>query len=63
MREAYRLQKNTLNENLKKHQKQLAVFFIYVGNELPEYQVVFDKTGAALMRLIKITNENSLANT
>ena len=63
MREAYRLQKNTLNEKLKKNNRQLVVFFIYVGNELPEYKLVFDKTGTALIRLIKITDENSLAGT
>ena len=63
MREAYRLQKNDLLLKLNTSQKQLAVFFIYVGNELPEYQILFDKTGAVLKRLIKITNENSPADT
>lgn len=63
MREAYRLQKNELLEQLKKHQKQLVIFFIYTGNELPEYQFVFDKTGSALKRLIKTVHENSLADT
>lgn len=62
MREAYRLQKGTLNEILKEQHKQLAVFFIYVGNELPEYKTVFDKTGAVLTRLIKMMNENSVAD-
>jgi ribonuclease P protein component len=62
-REAYRLQKNNLQEHLKSKQKQLAVFFIYVGNELPEYSVIFDKTGAVIKRLTKIINENSLADT
>ena len=63
MREAYRLQKNDLQNQLKLQQKQLAVFFIYIGNELPEYEFIFDKTGAVLSRLIKITDENNLANT
>ena len=63
MREAWRLQKNTVNEKLKDQHQQLAVFFIYVGNELPDYQLVFDKIGAALKRLIKITDENSVAGT
>jgi ribonuclease P protein component len=62
MREAYRLQKNPVKEKLKEQDKRLVVFFIYVGNELPEYQAVFDKTGAVLKRLIKIINENSLAD-
>lgn len=63
MREAYRLQKNELNEHLRIHHKQLAVFFIYVGTELPEYKLVFDKTGNAINRLVKITDENNLADT
>ena len=44
MREAYRLQKNELQVRLKQKQKQLAVFFIYTGNELPEYDLIFKKT-------------------
>ena len=62
MREAYRLQKIDLQNQLKHQQKYLAVFFIYVGNEIPEYRLIFDKTGKVLKRLIKISNENSLAN-
>ena len=63
MKEAYRLKKNELQEQLKKQQKHLVVFFIYTGNELPKYQPVFDKMGSALLRLIKIVHENSLADT
>lgn len=63
MREAYRLQKNELKNQLTLHKKQLSVFFIYVGNEIPVYPFIFDKTGHVLTRLIKITDENSLANT
>ena len=59
MREAYRLQKNDLQNQLKQQQKQLAVFFIYVGNELPEYDLIFDKTNHVLARLIKITDANT----
>ncbi len=62
MREAYRLQKNELQGQLKQQQKQLAVFFIYTGNELPEYDLIFKKTGSALIRLIKIVNENNPAD-
>ena len=60
MREAYRLQKNELQSLLT--QKQLAVFIIYVGNELPVYDFIFEKTNHVLTRLIKITNENLSAN-
>jgi ribonuclease P protein component len=62
MREAYRLQKNDLQNLLQQHQKQLAVFIIYVGNELPEYDLVFEKTTHVLNRLIKISNENTAPN-
>ncbi len=63
MREAYRLQKNDLQIQLMKQHKYLAVFIIYVGNELPEYQFIFDKTGKVLNRLFKITNEDTPAIT
>jgi ribonuclease P protein component len=75
MREAYRLQKNDLQNELQQQptgschqgpaggQKQMAVFIIYVGNELPEYDLIFDKTTHVLNRLIKISNENTAANT
>jgi ribonuclease P protein component len=62
MREGYRLQKNELLDAAKKNNKRLAVFFIYTGNELPEYELVFEKTGSALKRLQKITNEAISSN-
>ena len=63
MREAYRLQKNDLQNQLTKQQKYIVVFFIYVGNELPDHVLIFEKTKTVLNRLIKLTHENSLANT
>ena len=63
MREAYRLQKNELQLQLQQQQKQMAVFIIYVGNELPDYAFIFEKMDHVLKRLIKITNENIPANT
>lgn len=63
MRETYRLQKNELFANIQQQQKQLAVFFIYLGNELPEYQPLLERTGAVLKRLIKMINENPVADT
>lgn len=62
MREAYRLQKNDLQHQLNQNNKQLAMFFIYTGNELPDYNFIFEKTGNVLKRLIKITDENNPAN-
>jgi len=62
MREAYRLQKNDLQLQLTQTNHQMAVFFIYTGNELPDYDFIFEKTGNVIKRLIKIANENNPAN-
>jgi ribonuclease P protein component len=50
-REAWRLQKNELQQLLATQQKQLAVFMIYTGNEIPAYAVVYEKTGSILKKL------------
>ncbi len=60
MREAWRLQKNTLAQQIK--DKSLKVFIIYTGNELPAYNMVFEKTGAVIKRLIKINDEAIVTN-
>ena len=62
MREAYRLQKNDLFQHLADNKKKLMIFFIYVGNELPEYQLMFEKTGHVLRRLKKLIDENNTAD-
>ena len=41
----------------------MAVFFVYTGNELPEYKDVNEKIQKALIRLNKITDENAAADT
>ena len=63
MREAYRLQKSMLTENLNKQGKFMVVFFIYTGNEVPEYKNVEGKVQSALKRLNKIVDEVIDANT
>lgn len=62
MREAYRLQKTTLQTDLHQKNKSLKIFILYVGNELPEYTVVFSKMDAVLARLQKIINEQAVTN-
>jgi len=57
MREAYRLQKNPLRELLEASRKSVAVFFVYTGNELPQYDFVFEKINAALQKLEKLLAE------
>jgi ribonuclease P protein component len=52
-REAYRLQKKPLLQQLEAKRLSLAVFFIYTGKELPDYGTVSDKIGVALQKLIR----------
>lgn len=59
MREAYRLQKNELQQHLKEKDRSMSVFFLYQGKELPRYEDVFEKIGTAIKRLIKLSNENT----
>lgn len=59
MREAYRLQKNELQLLPELNKYGLTLFFIYVGKELPEYELVYEKTAIVLNRLIKLTVEKN----
>ena len=63
MREAWRLQKNIVANNINDNNKTLKVFIIYTGNELPEYDLVYEKTAVVIKRLIKICNEATITNT
>lgn len=58
MREAYRLQKNELEQLPKPGNSSLAIFFIFIGKELPDYALVFEKITLVLNRLIKLTRES-----
>ena len=62
MREAYRLQKNVLQDHLVKTQKNVSVFFLYVGKELPLHAQVYEKMGVAINRLIKFVDEKPEGN-
>ena len=66
-REAWRLQKNDplfigLKESLRASNKQLNVFFIYTGKELPGFVKVKQKVIVALKKLSGKVNENDPAN-
>jgi ribonuclease P protein component len=52
-REAWRLQKQALQQCLNDKGLYMAVFFIYTGKGLPDYPMVTQKIGVALQRLIK----------
>ena len=62
VREAWRLQKNDLSEKIKTTQKQLNVFFIYTGKELPDFTTVKHKVAVALKKLADKIDENIPAN-
>ena len=62
MREAWRLQKSILVTN-DKGNKNLRVFIIFTGKDLPEYDLVFEKMTAVIKRLVKICNETTVTNT
>jgi len=62
MREAYRLQKNELQHSLQQSNRQVVVFILYVGNEIPEYKTVMEKMNAAIKKLQRIINESPAAN-
>ena len=50
-REAWRLQKNEITEKASETQRQLNVFFIYTGKELPDFTTVKEKVAIALKKL------------
>jgi ribonuclease P protein component len=54
-REAWRLQKNPLADQLGVRGVSMAVFFIYIGKDLPDYQTVTGKIGVILQKLLKET--------
>lgn len=57
-REAWRLQKTAIKEKAKETQRQLNVFFIYTGKELPDFTMVKDKVAIALKKLADKIDEN-----
>jgi len=59
MKEAYRLQKNILQQNLQLINKPFALFIIYVGKEVPDYLLVMEKMTLILTRLQKLTIEKN----
>lgn len=51
LREAYRLNKQSLSTLLVQKEKQVHVFFLYIGKELPEHDVLQEKLKQALTKL------------
>jgi ribonuclease P protein component len=57
LREAYRLNKTVFTEGLAIKEKQLAVFFLYTGKELPELVLLNEKMRKALDKLAQTVNK------
>jgi ribonuclease P protein component len=51
VREAWRLQKTALQEQLKEQGTGMDIFFIYTAKELPAYKDIYEKTGKAIAKL------------
>ncbi len=57
MREAYRLQKGQLFTGSYFKNAGVNLFFIYTGREIPAYEVVFEKLGGCITRLLKYCDD------
>jgi ribonuclease P protein component len=62
-REAYRLQKGDLYNALDERARQLIIFFVYTGKEIPEYEAIMKSVATILNKLVKIVNEDVSPNT
>jgi ribonuclease P protein component len=62
IREAYRLQKNELQNALTTHNGNVKLFFVYTARELAGFSAIKEKVNVILNKLIEITNENSAAD-
>jgi ribonuclease P protein component len=51
MREAYRLHKEELQQHITLQQKQLNIFFVFTGREVPTHEMVVKAATAALNKL------------
>ena len=61
-REAYRLQKISLQEKLEEKKIQLNIFFVYTAKDFTEFNTVKEKLKLILNRMINIANENNSSN-
>ena len=58
MREAYRLQKNELQQHLRDSSRGMLVFFLFTGKDLPSQQEVMQHFHKIIKRLIRLSDEN-----
>lgn len=62
LRESYRLQKIPLQSLIVEEEKSLALFFIYIGKDLPVYKEVHEKVGVLLQRLMNELQKKKINN-
>ena len=58
IKEAWRLQKNELKDQLTQQNRGLNVFFIYTGKELPAYSEVYQSIKKIATKLLDISHKN-----
>ena len=65
MREAWRLQKNDLNQIALKipADSQFNIFLIYTGNQLPDYKLTFAKIGMIIKKIQQLIDEQPEVHT
>ena len=63
LREAWRLNKHPLQEAVGQKNVKLAVFIIFVGKELPTWELVSEKITVILQRLTRIVHETNTSDT
>ena len=51
LRECYRLNKTALHTLVVAKQKPVAIFFLYIGKEMPDYVLLTEQMQAALIKL------------
>ena len=62
-REAWRLQRQPLTDALAGGQQQLALFLVYTGKELPDFNTVKEKVAVILNRLTVLIHEKGKNHT
>lgn len=53
LREAYRKEKQPLHQAIPDQLKSMAVFFLYLDKELPDYELISEKMKESINKLIK----------
>ncbi|NJO25509.1 MAG: ribonuclease P protein component [Bacteroidia bacterium] len=61
IKEAWRLQNQALKEKVKSSGKQMNVFIIYTGKELPDFDMIKSKVSVVLKKLIVKPDEDITA--